>query len=65
MICASTQTKSDFTINEARFVAVDSGSEENKELFEDTANGKLVLVETKEQHFEVDKEYYIDISLAE
>lgn len=49
---------------EAEFMAVTSGSEENKKFFQYTPTGRLTVGIYKEDVFEVGKEYYLDISEA-
>lgn len=49
-------------IHDAEFSAVTDGSSENAEFFAATPAGKLELGVLNEQHFEVGKEYYIDIT---
>lgn len=57
----------DKPLNSARFVPVYSGDpeSENAKFFRYTPTGELKLGVVNEQHFEVGKEYYIDITLAE
>lgn len=52
-------------IYSAKFSAVISGSEENKKFFEATPSGYFEVGTYKEDNFEVGKEYYFDITLAE
>lgn len=47
-----------------RFYAVHSGSPENEEFFKYTPSASFELGTSKEKHFEVGKEYYVDIKLA-
>ena len=48
----------------ARFAAVATGSEENKAFFAATPSGTLELGTVREGHFEVGKDYYLDITPA-
>lgn len=47
-----------------RFIPVYSGSEENKKFYEATPGGSLDLNVTKNNTFEIGKDYYLDISLS-
>ena len=49
----------------ATFIAVTSGSEENKSFFEASPNGQITLSTVKEDVFEPGKNYYIDFTPAE
>lgn len=49
----------------AKFSAVYSGSEDNKEFFKYTPSGSLDIGVYKEDLFQPGKEYYIDITEAE
>jgi hypothetical protein len=49
----------------AKFTPVMEGSAENKRFYEATPSGSLEIGTYKEDHFEVGKEYYIDLTLAE
>ena len=55
--------KDDFTW-EYEFIAVYSGSEENKKYWKYTPSGNLKFSSMNNAEFEVGKEYYIDIILA-
>lgn len=48
----------------AKFQAVTSDSEENKQFFAATPNGSISLSTLKEDFFEVGKEYFVDFGLA-
>lgn len=48
-------------VHRAKFRAVTSGSEENKRFFIATPGLQLEIGTTAEQHFEVGKEYFLDI----
>ena len=47
-----------------RFEAVTSGNPENESFFRWTPSGQLTLSVVREHHYEVGKEYYLDISPA-
>jgi hypothetical protein len=49
----------------AAFEPVTSGSPENDQFFQYTPTGLLTLSVTRQQHFEVGKEDYLDITPAE
>lgn len=49
----------------AKFYAVIQDSLENQKFFEATPVGSLEIGTYKEDHFEVGKEYYLDLTLAE
>ncbi len=48
-----------------KFGVVSGGSEENDKFFAATPSGEFRVSSVKEDLFEVGKEYYLDISLAE
>lgn len=63
-VCNSVTTNQDDTQN-IHLSAVVSGSPENESFFKFTPAGSLILsVVNKNVKFEVDKEYYLDISPA-
>ena len=51
--------------HEAEFEPVFDGSPENDEFFAETPGGLLSLHIMKEQHFEMGREYYLDLTLVE
>jgi hypothetical protein len=48
-----------------KFNVVTTGSDENKAFYAATPAGSFSVVSIKQELFEVGKEYYLDISLAE
>jgi len=67
-LCTSV-TKQQYNRNQplvyvSKFMAVHSGSEENKAFFEATPNGNLEVGTHKEEVFQVGKHYYLDITEA-
>ena len=52
-------------VHDAEFLAVTSGSEENKTFFAATPTGKLNVATVVPDMFEVGKSYFLDISPAE
>lgn len=46
---------------DAEFSAVHDGSEENERFFEATPSGQLKIGTFKQDHFEVGKDYYLDV----
>ncbi len=48
-----------------KFQAVTSGSDENKSFFASTPSGSIELSAIRDDLFELNKEYYLDFSLAE
>ncbi len=47
-----------------RFNAVSSGSDENKKFFASTPSGTIELTAVRDDLFEIQKEYYLDFTLA-
>lgn len=62
---AITNKEEGITNNEAVFHAVTEDTVEDKSFFEATPNAYFTVAVLKEQHFEVGKKYYMDITLAE
>jgi hypothetical protein len=52
-------------VDDYKFNAVSTGSEENKSFFASTPSGSLSLSSVRDDLFEVGKEYYLDFSPAE
>jgi hypothetical protein len=48
-----------------RFQAVGGDSAENKSFYASTPNGSIELVAVRDDLFQIQKEYYLDFSLAE
>lgn len=51
-------------VYEYEFMAVTSGSDENKAFFAATPSGSLKVGCVRDDQFEIGKQYYLDISLA-
>ena len=64
-VVKSQSYNSDKFLYTAKFSAVYDNSPENKEVFDATPNGQLSVGTYKDDRFEVGKEYYLDITLAE
>lgn len=69
-ICVSKREYKDWpaskpNLYEYEFSVVTSGSDENKTFFAYTPNGSLKVSTVKDGTFEVGKEYYMDLFLAE
>ncbi len=62
--CTSATPKDGAGPHTASFTAVTSGSPENEQFFSATPGGSLSLSVVRQQHFEVGKEYYLDITPA-
>ncbi len=67
--CVSVTKRKGWVANQilydAEFLAVMSGSEENKAFFAATPSGKLNVATVVPDVFEVGKSYYLDVTLAE
>lgn len=48
-----------------KFIAVTTGSVENKRFYASTPNGSIELQAIRDDLFEINKEYYLDFSKAE
>ena len=65
MTCKSANEPNKNGEAEAKFSAVTDGSQEAEEFFAATPYGELELGVMNAQHFEVGKDYYIDITPVE